>query len=130
MATPMVAEMASKWVVDGTAMELVRWQRAALASRHGIVADVLSGVDYRSHHNSLHIWLPLPGDRTEESFVSQARLQGVAIAPGLSFRTSDMRWQPAVRVSLGSTNESELRSGLGIVAKLLLGDPEHLLLAI
>ena len=29
MATPMVAEMASKWVVDGTAMELVRWQRQA-----------------------------------------------------------------------------------------------------
>jgi DNA-binding transcriptional MocR family regulator len=130
MATPMVAEMASKWVVDGTAMELVRWQRAALASRHGIVADVLSGVGYRSHRNSLHIWLPLPGDRTEESFVSQARLQGVAIAPGLSFRTSDMHWQPAVRISLGSTNEAELRAGLGIVAKLLLGDPEHLLLAI
>lgn len=130
MATPMVAEIASKWVADGTAMELVRWQRTALARRHEIATEVLGDVDYSAHRNSLHLWLPLPGDRGEESFVAQARLQGVAIAPGASFNTSQAPWQPAVRVSLGSTNEAELRSGLGIVAKLLLGDPEHLLLAI
>ena len=130
MATPMVAEIASKWVTDGTAIELVRWQRAALSKRHEIVAEVLKGVDYFAHRESLHIWLPLPGDRTEEGFVSQARLQGVAIAPGTSFRISQAPWHPAVRISLGSTSDVELRAGLGIVAKLLLGDPELLLLAI
>ncbi|TIV65454.1 MAG: PLP-dependent aminotransferase family protein, partial [Mesorhizobium sp.] len=64
------------------------------------------------------------------SFVSQARLRGVAIAPGTSFRIADTPWRPAVRISLGSTTEGELRAGLSVVAKLLLGDPEHLLLAI
>ena len=68
--------------------------------------------------------------RTEEGFVAQARLQGVAIAPGASFRISDAPWQPAVRISLGSTTEGELRAGLGVIARLLLGEPEHLLLAI
>ncbi|BCH28210.1 GntR family transcriptional regulator [Mesorhizobium sp. L-8-10] len=130
MATPMVAEIATRWVADGTAMELVRWQRAALARRHDIADDVLQGMTYLAHRSGLHVWLPLPGDRTEEGFVAQARLQGVAIAPGLSFRTSDAPWQPAVRISLGSTTEGELRAGLGIVAKLLHGDPEPLLLAI
>ncbi|TIT16642.1 MAG: PLP-dependent aminotransferase family protein, partial [Mesorhizobium sp.] len=66
----------------------------------------------------------------EESFVSQARLRGVAIAPGSSFRIAEASWHPAVRISLGSTAEAELRAGLSVVAKLLLGDPEHLLLAI
>lgn len=130
MATPMVAEIATRWVTDGTAMELVRWQREALARRHDIAENVLEGMTYLAHRSGLHIWLPLPGDRTEEGFVAQARLQGVAIAPGLSFRTSDAPWQPAVRISLGSTTEGELRAGLGIVAKLLQGDPEPLLLAI
>ncbi|BCH20356.1 GntR family transcriptional regulator [Mesorhizobium sp. L-8-3] len=130
MATPMVAEIATRWVADGTAMELVRWQRAALARRHDIADDVLQGMTYNAHRSGLHVWLPLPGDRTEEGFVAQARLQGVAIAPGLSFRTSDAPWQPAVRISLGSTTEGELRAGLGTVAKLLQGDPEPLLLAI
>jgi DNA-binding transcriptional MocR family regulator len=130
MATPMVAEIASKWVEDGTAIELANWQRAALYRRHAIAAEMLPDVRYRSHAQSLHLWLPLPEDRTEESFVAQARLQGVGIAPGLSFRISDAPWQPAVRISLGSTTEEELRSGLSIIARLLLGDPEMLLLAI
>ncbi|TIV58149.1 PLP-dependent aminotransferase family protein, partial [Mesorhizobium sp.] len=130
MATPMVAEIATRWVNDGTAMELVNWQRQALRRRQEIAAEVLAGVDYRVHRDGLHLWLELPGDRAEESFVSQARLRGVAIAPGTSFRIADTPWRPAVRISLGSTTEGELRAGLSVVAKLLLGDPEHLLLAI
>ncbi|TKT75032.1 PLP-dependent aminotransferase family protein [Aquamicrobium sp. LC103] len=130
MATPMVAEIASKWVADGTALELVNWQRAALHRRHAIAAELLAGTSFRAHRDGLHVWLPLPENRSEESFVSQARLQGVAIAPGSSFRTSDAPWSPAVRISLGSTDEAELRSGLGVIAKLLMGDPELLLLAI
>lgn len=130
MATPMVAEIASKWVSDGTAMELVRWQRAALRSRQEIAAEVLGEIRYRAQRDGLHLWLELPDDRSEEGFVAQARLQGVAIAPGQSFRIADAPWKPAVRISLGSTTEGELRAGLGVVTKLLLGDPEHLLLAI
>lgn len=130
MATPIVAEIASKWVTDGTAMELVDWQRDALLRRQAIVAEMLGTERVLTHPNALHLWLPLPENRTEEGFVAQARLQGVAIAPGLSFRTSDAPWQSAVRVSLGSTTEGELRAGLGVVSRLLLGDPEHLLLAI
>lgn len=130
MATPMVAEIATKWVQDGTAKELVDWQRTAIRQRHAIAAQVLAGVDFRAHRESLHLWLPMSGDRAEDGFVAQARLQGVAIAPGVSFRTSDAPWTPAVRISLGSTSEEELRTGLGVVANLLLADPEHLLLAI
>ena len=130
MATPMVAEIASKWVSDGTAMELVKWQREALRRRQAIAAEMLANVSYRSNRDALHVWLPLPDARTEEGFVSQARLQGVAIAPGVSFRTCDAPWQPAVRISLGSTTEAELRTGLGVIARLLLADPEPVLLAI
>ncbi len=130
MATPLVAEIASRWVSDGTAMELVRWQRVAVRRRLDIAAEMLAGVDYRSHRDGLHLWLPLPVEHSEEGFVAQARLQGVAIAPGASFRISQSPWRPAVRISLGSTTEGELRTGLGVVNRLLLGDPEHLLLAI
>jgi len=130
MATPIVAEIASKWVGDGTAMELVMWQREALARRHAIAAEVLGNDQVQTHPHALHLWLPLPENRSEEGFVAQARLQGVAIAPGISFRTSEAPWQPAVRISLGSTTEGELRAGLGIIARLLLGEPEHVLLVI
>ncbi len=130
MATPSIAEIATRWVSDGTALELVNWQRRALAARQRIAADALGGLAYRSHPQSLHAWLPLPEGHQEDAFVSQARLRGVAIAPGASFRTADSGWRPAVRISLGSTTEEELKTGLGIVASLALGDPEALLLAI
>ncbi|HUR44018.1 MAG TPA: PLP-dependent aminotransferase family protein, partial [Aestuariivirga sp.] len=130
MATPMAAEIASKWVSDGTAMELVEWQRKALRRRLAIAKEVLGDVPYRAHADGLHVWLPLSPQQTEESFVSQARLRGVAIAAGSSFRISQAPWRPAVRISLGSTTEGELRAGLGVVANLFLGEPEHLLLAI
>ena len=130
MATPAIAEIATRWVSNGTAMELVNWQRRALARRHEIAAEALSGLAYHSHPQSLHVWLPLTCQHTEEGFVAQARLRGVAIAPGTSFRTADQGWMPAVRISLGSTSEAELRTGLGIVASLAQGNPEALLLAI
>jgi DNA-binding transcriptional MocR family regulator len=130
MATPSIAEIATKWVHDGTAMELVDWQRKALAARHTIAAEMLAGLHYSCHAQSLHVWLPLGDDHAEDAFVSQARLRGVAIAPGSSFRTSGEPWHPAVRISLGSTTEAELRAGLGIIASLNVADPEGLLLAI
>ena len=130
MATPMVAEIATRWVADGTAFDLVLWQREALRRRLEIAAEALEGVAYRTARYALHVWLELPHDRVEEAFVAQARLQGVAIAPGMSFRIAETPWKPAVRISLGSTTEGELRAGLGVVTRLLLGDPEHLLLAI
>ncbi|MBP1842978.1 DNA-binding transcriptional MocR family regulator [Rhizobium petrolearium] len=130
MATPAMAEIATRWVADGTAMELVAWQRRALASRHAIAAEMLAGLPYRAHPQSLHMWLPLSCGHTEDAFVAQARLRGVGIAPGKSFHTTDHGWAPAVRISLGSTTESELRTGLGIVASLAQGNPQELLLAI
>lgn len=130
MATPAIAEIATRWVSDGTAMELVEWQRQALLARHAIAGEALAGLRYYTHPQSLHVWLPLSGAHTEEGFVAQARLHGVAIAPGTSFRTAGQGSTPAVRISLGSTSERDLRAGLGVVASLALGDPEALLLVI
>jgi DNA-binding transcriptional MocR family regulator len=128
MATPLIVEIASRWVETGTAMELVRWQRTALQERHRVATEVMHGVEYRSHSEGLHVWLPLRDGRSEEQFVSHARLQGVAVAPGRSFATSSAVHRPAVRISLGSTSVEELRTGLGVIVNLLHSDPEPVLL--
>ncbi|WP_119459434.1 PLP-dependent aminotransferase family protein [Rhodospirillaceae bacterium SYSU D60014] len=130
MATPLIAELATRWVENGTAMELVRWQRAALHRRHRIAAEMLRGIEHLTHPESLHIWLPLGEGRSEQAFVSHVRLQGVAIAPGASFATSPSVRHSAVRISVGSTTADDLCTGLGIVTNLLRSDPEPVLLAI
>ncbi len=129
MATPLLAELATRWIADGTALELVRWQRRAIRRRHAIADKALAGIDFRSHPDALHIWIPLDSARSEDEVVSLARLHNVAIAPGASFRI-DGEARPAVRVCLGQPTENELRSALSVLAGILASDPEPVLLTL
>lgn len=128
MATAILAEIATRWVEDGTAMELVVWQRQALRRRQAIARELFAGIPYRAHPEGLHVWVPLDG-RREDEVVSLARLQGVAIAPGASFAIEAPQ-RPAVRVCLGSPGEARLRAGLATVAGILHSEPEPALLTL
>ena len=128
IATPLLAELATRWVADGTASELVRWQRGALRRRQALARTLLAGIGYKAHPEGLHLWLPLESRAAEDRFVAQARLWGVAVAPGQSFQIGACG--AAVRISVGSASEDELRTGLSAVARLYRAQAEHLLLAI
>lgn len=128
VATPLIAEVATRWIEDGTAERLVEWQRKALRSRNAVAAEQLAGVAYRAHPNGLHVWLSLD-DQSESAFIAEARLRGVAIAPGASFQPGP-NGKPAIRMALGSTDEADLRRGLAVVAALARSGPEPLLMAI
>jgi len=129
MAAPVMAEIATLWLGNGTMETLVDWQRRTLRARHRIVADALQGTPYRGHPEGLHIWLPLPPDHDETAFVSQARARGVAVAPSTPFSLSGSP-AGAVRISLGATEADELRAGVDIVASLLRAAPDRSVLAI
>jgi DNA-binding transcriptional MocR family regulator len=101
MATPLVAEIAARWIDDGTADELVAWQREQLALRHRTAERLLAGLSFRHHPHSLHLWLTLPEVWRAEALVSEARLRGVAITPAAPFTVSRDASENAVRISLG-----------------------------
>jgi DNA-binding transcriptional MocR family regulator len=129
MATPVMAEIATLWLGDGTMQALVDWQREALGQRHRIVSTALEGAAYRAHPEGLHFWLPLPPEHDELAFVSQARTRGVAVAPSTPFSLSGNP-AGAVRVSVGATEADELRAGLDILASLLRAAPDRSVLAL
>lgn len=128
IATPVMVELLSHWIGDGTVDALIRWQRAALAERHALARQVLAGVRFRSHPQALHIWVELPPGRNEDEFVAQARLRGVAVASGRAFRVSDHDRRDAIRIALGPTRPDDLRCGLAVVAGMLASDPAEPLL--
>jgi DNA-binding transcriptional MocR family regulator len=130
VATPLIAEIASRWVDDGTAEDLLKWQIAALGARNRLAARIFSGIPFNASPNGLHIWLPLPAAWNEDAFVGHARLQGVAVAPGSSFAISDPARHPGIRVCLGTATEHRLERGLGAIARLMRSKPEPALLAI
>lgn len=125
MATPLMCEIASRWVQDGTAMELARWQRRALADRYEIAAKALQGQDWRGHPSALHLWLPLKSGWTTAGFVSYARQLKVAVAPDAPFLTPRTPAQNAVRISLGSVQDlSRYKQAMDLLAGMLSRPPE------
>ncbi|MDC0659404.1 PLP-dependent aminotransferase family protein [Leisingera sp. SS27] len=125
MATPLMGELASRWVRDGTALELARWQRRALAERHGIAAEVLQGCGWQGHPAALHLWLPLQNGWTSEGFAAYARRLQVSVAPDTPFLAPRVPPQNAVRVSLGSVQDpARFRQALELLAGMLRQPPE------
>jgi len=128
MATPLISELASRWIEDGTADELVSWQRQALCERHAIVTEEMSGLDWSGHPASLHFWLRLPDHWNAGSLVEHARALGVAVAPPQPFMTAQCESQNAVRIAVGGVHDpARFRYGLSLIRDLLKRSPEPLL---
>ena len=131
MATPLLADLASEWINDGTVLELIRWQRAALAERQDLVAEVLDGFAVSAERTALHAWLTLPEPRRAEVFVAEARLRNVAITPSEPFVVDHGPRPAAVRISIGAPHDADqLRRGLEVLNDLLRRDAEPFYLAI
>jgi DNA-binding transcriptional MocR family regulator len=124
MATPLLEEIATRWVEDGTAIDLVRWQRDALSQRHALFQKIVGSYGSPAHPQALHRWIPLPDGHNEADFIAHARSLGVAVARASSFLADDSLPYPAIRVSLGSVDPDHLSMGLRTVANILRSPPE------
>nr|WP_272213123.1 PLP-dependent aminotransferase family protein [Marinicella sp. W31]MDC2879070.1 PLP-dependent aminotransferase family protein [Marinicella sp. W31] len=122
IATPVMAEIASRWIVDGTAIELVNWQRLALKRRRAIAEKALAGIACTMTPGALHAWIPLPDGTNEAAFVDRARHRGVAVAAGSTFRSGREASAPAIRVGLAASSEIELSASLAVIAAMLRGE--------
>ncbi|MFW6028525.1 MAG: PLP-dependent aminotransferase family protein, partial [bacterium] len=131
MGTPLMAEIASRWIADGTARELLAWQQEELAARQSIVREILGDYDVAAHPNGINAWLTLPSHWRTRSFVSQAALKHVAVTPAEPFVVGRLPEPHAVRISLGvPSGRDELRRGLEILAEVLQRAPEPAPLAL
>lgn len=125
MATPLMAEIASRLIEQGTADKLVFWQRGMLARRNVMAAECLDGLNWRGNPHGLHVWLTLPVAWDEAGFVNSARLRGVAVAPGAAFETSEKRGEyRGIRICLGTPDERDLHTALTTIARLARNHPE------
>lgn len=130
MATALMAEIGCRWIEDGTAERLLKWQMGALGKRNQVAAKILTGIPFQSSPNGMHIWLPIPGTWTEDAFVAHARLNGVAVAPGSAFAMSDTVRTQGVRICLGAETSKTLERGLNVISRLARSNPEPALLTL
>ena len=128
MATPLMVEIGTRWLKDGTADDLLAWQMDALARRNGLVTEALGAFSPRSSPNGMHVWLPLPRQWNEDAFVAHARSEGVAVAAGSAFAVDLPTHAPGIRICLGCSSEAGMARGLDIIARLVRNKPEPALL--
>lgn len=120
MATPLMAEIAARWIQDGQAEHFAEFQRREVAARRAIAGQALAGVETRTHPKSFHLWIPLPEPWRAEDFVRALKDQGVLVLPAETFAVARTENPHAVRVCLGAPRtRDQVAKGLGLLAETL-----------
>ncbi|MGF6602585.1 DNA-binding transcriptional MocR family regulator [Paraburkholderia sp. GAS448] len=127
MASPFTVSLATQWLIDGTAHDMLEAIRSESRARQSIASRVLGAWPYDAHQDGFHLWLPIPseGGWSSSELALQLRNQGIAAVAGAAFST-DGNPPNAVRVCLGgSKNRDECEEALRLIAETL-DHPHHL----
>lgn len=131
MATPLMAEIASRWVDDGTADALLAWQREQIAAYQAAARDGLANFEVAGPPGCPFLWLRLPAQWRAEAFVAEARAQNVAVTPAEPFVVGRDADPHCVRLCLGGARGlDQVTRGMEVLTSLLRRDPEPALLAL
>jgi DNA-binding transcriptional MocR family regulator len=84
-ATNLPAEIATLWIEDGTALNLVELQRREVRVRQAMVSEILGAHIAGSHPLSLCAWLKVPPRWTEEGLVRMLAQKHIAVTPSDPF---------------------------------------------
>ena len=122
MAPPLMVEVTTRWLADGTANSLIAEKRRVVAQRQETVASVLAGQRLRAHPQGYQVWLELPEPWTTDAFLTEALEQGVKMIGAGAFAVSRANIPHAVRLSIGLPKQAEFVQGLRTVAQILSQD--------
>ncbi len=120
MTPPLMAEIAARWILDGTADRLTEAQRARAARRQSLARTVFAGHGLHADPHGLHAWLDLPPGRSADAVVSDAAARGLRIVGGGAFSVDPKLRPDAVRLCLShEADEARLRHGLETLRAVL-----------
>ena len=126
MAPPLTAALATQWILDGSATELMEGVRKEARERHWMARDILAG-RYSGSGDGLHVWLELPGYWDSLQLAHAASKEGITVMPAQAFTgdaAADSAPVNSIRISLGSIKErSQLQAGLQKLSDLLARCP-------
>ena len=124
MIPPLMGEIATRWINNGIAQEIIQWHRAEMIARNRIASDILNGFDFASKSESLHLWLTLPEEHRPDDAIRELNARGVIMAGPESFITTQPTVPRALRLCLGSApTRDQLRTALLQVRSVLSADP-------
>jgi len=125
-ASPLTAELATRFIDDGTADARVSTKRRETTARQKLARTVLGELG-DSDPASCHIWYPLPAPWRADDFVAQAALRDVVVSAPGPFCVDPNARPNRVRICLGTpATRAEVKEGLEVLAMLLDDTPRSL----
>ncbi len=131
MATPMLFEVASLWIKDGTLKRLISFEQQEFAARQRIAKEILGQFNYDYHPNGMHLWLHLPDEWDADEFVATAHQSNILITGYQPFVIDRGAALKRVRISLGmESSRYRVKYALQMLADILKSSPPptHILL--
>jgi DNA-binding transcriptional MocR family regulator len=124
MASPLMVALATRWIEDGTADQILRFIRSEAAARQSMAAAILPKDSFRADPIAFNIWLPLSHGWTRSTFGSHMRSSGIGVVASDAF-TVEGPAPEAVRVCFGGPiSRTALQGALEFMAHSLEGPPE------
>ncbi len=121
MPPPLMVEVTTRWLADGTAERLIAAKRRETESRQRLAQRVLGEHRPRAHPSGYQIWLELPEPWHTDEFVARARERGVITVGAGAFAVSRTYVPQAVRLSIGLPTRPALERGLTTINEILNG---------
>jgi DNA-binding transcriptional MocR family regulator len=125
LPSPLIGEIVSMWIEDGTAEKFLEWHRREAETRQQLAKTILGRCEYESHPNGYHIWLRIPEPWREQEFVAEASKRNVLLNPAEAFLIGRGAVPHAIRISLGGVKSQDVLSrGLSVIREILSRGPQ------
>lgn len=125
MATPLIAEIATRWIADGTALHLVELQREQLGRRQQMVREVLGDYIISTHPESMSAWLRIPEHWQLDGLAQQLRHRQIAVTLPDPFLVRGTPRPDAIRLCVGVEGSDErVHSALETIASVFRQYPQ------
>jgi DNA-binding transcriptional MocR family regulator len=126
MPSPLLPEIVSLWINDGTAEKISDWHHREIAVRQETTRHILGKSAGLLDPLSYNIWLNLPEPWRREYFVSETARRNVLVTPAEAFIVGRAIAPHAVRINLGGAEDRALvEHGLRVIAEVIEEGPRY-----
>ncbi|AJP55897.1 hypothetical protein UC34_00605 [Pandoraea vervacti] len=119
-AAPLMAQLATRWLGDGTIDQWIVRKRMMAAQRQAIARQCLAGCGSTGYDGAFHRLVPVPAPLRCDDVVAALQARGIAVTPVDAFAAPGQAAPSAIRVAFGSPgDDATLRAALTQVADVM-----------
>ncbi|MBK5351800.1 PLP-dependent aminotransferase family protein [Pseudomonas sp. TH41] len=100
MASPLTLEVASRWIENGTAEQLLGRQTVEISRRKALVAGRLDGLAYKTHPHSPHFWIEVPDPWRASQIAAELKENNFLVATAEMFAVGQGAVPQFIRASV------------------------------